>query len=406
MRSAALMTLWAPLILTACSMGGTVPPAEPTPTEGVEECGQPSGSPELPTDLPAASAAGQVAAYLNDGGSVSALSAWAEERARLVEMFQGKVLAEADFDGDTRLDIALVTPAEPFEWLSIILLCRAGRYELAHFVREGPEWRALVVHRAHDLDADGRADLLVGRWTCGAHTCFDQLQVLMWRDEGFENRFSGASDDLPYPDIGVRDPVGGGSNPIVVTGTGIGSVGAGPYRPRERVWDWDAAVDLYQVSEDRLLPAEYRVHALHDADQAYRERDMAAARELYQRVMEDGSLLDWEESGVRGMELAGYARFRMVLVSLIQGDVSGAELSYNELRDSHPAGSAGAGFAQMGAVFWEVWEATGKIEAACAAARAFADAQPELVLRPLDYGYANPTYTAEDICPWVEAGGS
>ena len=406
MRSATRVTLWAPLILTACSMGATVPPAEPTATAGLEECGQPSGNPELPPDLPAESAAGHVAAYLNDGGSVSSLSAWAEERAQLGEMFQGKTLAEADFDGDMRLDIALVATAEPFEWVWIILLCRAGRYVPAHVVREGPEWRALVVHRAQDLDADDRADLLVGRWTCGAHTCFDQLQVLMWRDEGFENRLSGASDDLPYPDIGVRDPVGDGSHPIVVTGTAIGSVGAGPYRPRERVWRWDAAADLYRVSEDRLLPAEYRVHVLHDADRAYREGDAAAARELYLRVIEDGSLLDWEESGARRMELAGYARFRMVLVSLIQGDASSAERAYDELRGSHPAGSPGAGFAEMGAVFWEVWEETGKIEAGCAAARAFADAQPELVLQPLDYGYANPAYTAEDLCPLVERGGS
>jgi hypothetical protein len=38
---------------------------------------------------------------------------------------------------------------------------------------------------------------------------------------------------------------------------------------------------------------------------------------------------------------------------------------------------------------------------ACAAVASFARENADAVLAPLDFGYANRTYTAEDICPII-----
>ena len=53
----------------------------------------------------------------------------------------------------------------------------------------------------------------------------------------------------------------------------------------------------------------------------------------------------------------------------------------------------------MGAAFWEEFSASQDFEAACRAAQPEAPISPIGDLAPLDYGYSNPSYTPEMMCP-------
>ncbi len=55
-------------------------------------------------------------------------------------------------------------------------------------------------------------------------------------------------------------------------------------------------------------------------------------------------------------------------------------------------------FTEMAEWFLEAFQ-TGGEAAACEAARGYADANEEDILAPLYFGYGNPTYEPEDICP-------
>jgi hypothetical protein len=90
-----------------------------------------------------------------------------------------------------------------------------------------------------DLDADGRADLVDSSEVCGAHTCFETARIRSWDGSAFANRLEGTTQERPYPEIDIQDPEGDGIFQLEVTGTGFGSVGAGPSPGITWIWTFD-----------------------------------------------------------------------------------------------------------------------------------------------------------------------
>ncbi len=354
-----------------------------------------------PADL-----AANLAAFLNAGGTPEALAAQLQTAGRSARA--GLPLAQADVNGDGLLDLAVPVPeagsdAPAAPGTLFVFICDANRYRLAYASPPSADHGLPVLHAAQDLNADGAADLLVGRSLCGAHTCFEAVEVLVWRGATLENRLQGTSDDLPYPTVEVRAGPDG-SPEVNVTGTGLGSAGAGPYRARTRVWAWDPVRQAFAVTGEVEAPAHFRIHVLLDADQAARAGDWAKAVALYYQVITDNSLADWVDPAAERANLAAYATFRTLLARLAQGDLGDAQVDYGLLQNGYPAGAPGGGFSELGSAFWKEYELSGDAGRACAAARAFAVSHPDQVLRPLYFGYANPTYSAADLCPIAGLG--
>jgi hypothetical protein len=145
-----------------------------------------------------------------------------------------------------------------------------------------------------------------------------------------------------------------------------------------------------------LEPPRYRIHALHDGDDAFRRGELETALDLYDRVVSDEELLDWPAPGDRRAELAAYASFRRVLAYLVEdaSDRAQAELAGRQT-DSSPTGSA---FAELARRLLAAY-ANGALDGACAAAAPFIAENAGALLTPLDFGYENRSYTAADICP-------
>jgi hypothetical protein len=339
--------------------------------------------------------------YLNSGADFSTLVSILENTERLPVDSQGWVVD--DFTGDYLNDMAitLINPESEFilpEGTLIFGQCQEDHYEIVFQSPERSGWSAPVIFFSNDLNGDQVSDLLIGRQSCGAHTCFTQLEALVWSGYTLENRLQGTSDDMPSPNIEVNPE----TKEITVTAEGIGSVGAGPYRRFIRKWTWDEAQEAFLPSTDTYLPSNYRIHTLHDADQAAQDGDYEEAIELYKAVIEDDELQDYMEPAVERPQLAAYASFRLMLTYLLMNEISQAETTHSLIMTDYPAGSLASDFARMADAFWNDYQSSGDIGSACLVAQSFADSNPETILETLYYGYANPIYEARDICPFTD----
>jgi len=374
----------------------SAPSAIPTRASAAAPCPVPPGStpqPAIPTILD----------YLNAGGAPDGLGVALETEG--LAPLEGPTFLAADLTGDGLEDLAfayLIPPdaeAAP-GGVIVIFECIGQAYRPAFQETTEDASETPALHFAQDLTGDGAADLVAAHRICGAHTCFEQVSVLVWDGASFTNRLQGASDDLPYPEVEIVGPDEQGGTSLSVTGTSIASVGAGPYRQRTRAWSWDAAAQALVPGADVLLPSDFRIHALLDADQAALAGDYAEAQALYYRVVTDETLQDIEFSPSPRDNLIAYAMFRKVITYVLMSDLGDAQVAYGILQNSYPAGAPGHAYAELATAFWDVYSASEDLPAACVAAQAHAAAHPSDILGPLYYGYANPTYTEADICPF------
>lgn len=392
-------------VLTAC--GVPKPVSVPTATPPTNASQVPSSTPILsapvePLCVPAQahepfSAASfaeypqAILEYLNSGGEVDTLNTDHSH-------------AEAgDLTGDGMDDVIVAATAPDSEAIPplgtlLVYNCQNEQYVLTFdLTPDSAYYGGPAIHAVQDMNADGRAEAVVSTSTCGAHTCFEQEQILAWNGTTYENRLEGATDDLPYPDVQIRD-TGGGIYALEVTGTGFGSVGAGPYRTRTRTWSYDPASRHWQMSGERLEPPVYRIHALHDADAALKAGNYETAIALYQRVINDQTLLDWGDSPVEQADLGAYARFKLIVLYTQTGQPAEAERYFSELK-AGPAAGSWRDYTEMADTYLQGAAIAGH---GCPAVRYFAETHADQILSPLSsmaFGYSNPDYTPEDVCP-------
>lgn len=383
---------------------GTPMPPTPTPRTGPPQaCAVPDAGPPTPDLTHPHTQARTLNNYLNAGGSPDALAQFASDQ-HLLPM-NGPAMVKLDLNGDGWLDLAysLIDPAasqiQPPGSL-YVFLCQKSSYQLVYTSAPVPEHGAPELLAAQDLNGDHLDDLLFDFPNCGAHTCFAQIQVLTWYHGQAQVRLQGQSDDLPSPVIKVEPASAAGGLPrITVTGTGVNSVGAGPYRQRMRTWTWDSASGDFTPSGEVELPAVYRIHVVYDAEQAAAQGDVADAAQLFQTVIHSNQLKAWMDAATERPVLSAYAEFRLVVLYTRAGQIDQAQSAYEALQMDYPSGKLGSAYAQMGQTFWSLFQSNGNVNTACRAAQDFAAAHTDTILQPLYFGYANKTYTPSDICP-------
>jgi hypothetical protein len=381
-------------------------PAEPTtlpitPTLAPESgCPIPPSSPPMPDLGSSFLWASELQDYLNNGGLIEPLANVLASQFSLNSSKAG--IVRQDLTGDSLEDLTVVLYAagegpQPAGSL-LIFHCDKDHYQLAYSSAPGQNLGPPMLISIQDLNADGVAELLFTRETCGAHTCFKQVEVLRWDRSRFANIFEGRSDDMPSPSIAIVGPVSNGTYHIEITAQGIGSVGAGPFRQFTRIWSWSTQQSRFVVEGEQLTPPTFRIHMLHDADDAASAGNLEAALVMYQRVREDGSLDDWIKGEAGHSELAAFAIYRQITIDVSLGRVQEAEEAMQSLQEGNPDGSPGYGMRLLAEAYWQAYTETQDPQAACASAQRFAEQHPTEVLEPLQYGYANRTYTPADVC--------
>lgn len=325
--------------------------------------------------------------FLNSGGSVDVL---AEQLA--TPLFTNGARS-ADFNGDGKRDvIAAVYAARSEDQLAadfgfFFFFCANGEYEIRQSLVQENTSGDLRIYDATDMNNDGAAEALIAFQTCGAHTCFEDLRLLMWNGQSFNSVLTGRTDDLPYPAFEWKYDQGIMS--LIETGGSYGSVGAGPTRQHLRKWSYDPASRTWIVSAENDLPSNYRIHLLLDADRMFAQSKIADAIPMYQRVAEDMTLLDWGDPASEQINLGAYARFRMIVayVSLGQNDL--AQQTFDAMSTSIAADRPEHVFVEMAQLYMQ--------DKSCGAVESLATDRNAASL--LFFGYANAEYTAQDLCP-------
>ena len=388
------------LLLTTREVPAVTPSPTPTtvPTPTPDPCPprQDIAVPDRPAgDFPTSHVAA-LRDYLAAGGDPSTLlellSAW-EALAP-----EGGTPRQADLTGDGATEIAVVfidplAESFPPEGVLAVYACRAGSVETLYTYTPG-EYFYLYLLGVEDLTADGLAELTFADVTCGAHTCWHTVHVWSWTGSDFQERVGG-NFTMPYPDFFLRE------GQIKGRSQGMGSVGAGPQRVYTETWAWNGSVITYTSAE--LGPPTFRYHAFLDGEDALLAEEYATAFDLYLRVLDDESLTPWAayyDAHEERLWLAALARWRLLTLGLELGNHPDAELQYERLQADFPPGIPGAAVAQLAQHFWEEYLGTGNVAYGCLEAVNAPEA-PEVLDFLNSFGYANPPYAAEKLCPFL-----
>jgi hypothetical protein len=242
-----------------------------------------------------------------------------------------------------------------------------------------------------------RNDLVYFIQTCNISSCYKEAKILTW------NSVVGVFEELNNGQIvaingriSILDVDADGVLELTAQINPPGTTAAGPPRSVLDVWDWTGVDYVLAVREDE--GPRYRIHAVYDADDLLAEGDFRGALNAYARLRDNGSLESWTVASETDV-LRAYAAFRIMAIYARLGN-GRAEDWLSILQGENPPGSAGYGFAQMGASFMENFRATNDARAACAQAAGVAAAQPGVLSALNSYGYANRSYAVGDICPF------
>ena len=389
---------------------GTTPATENTlvpPTElpSSLSCPIPLGAPPLPEFASPNDWAMDILSYINQGGSITA---FLEALPSLGQNDpKGQIAIMADLNGDRFEDLAITLAEQhqdllPGESALLIYLCNQDQYRLVYATSSLPDSDRLHLNEVRDLTGDGVPEILVMQEFCGAHTCSQAWEVLHWQSDHIENILEGRSDDLPSPIIEISGPLSDGSMTLAITGQGVLSVGAGPSRPMTRVWQWSAPDAQFVIMGEQLTAPTFRIHAVHDADQAALIGEFNDALSYYNRTIEDPDLDDYPYGEEGRAQLSAYALFRTMLLWLERGDLTQAEATLIFLQAAYSPDGVGGGYRTIADEVWQAYQAQPDLKHACQIAQIYAQSHIEEILDPLNYGYANKQYVAADICPYTQ----
>lgn len=342
--------------------------------------------------------------FLNSGGSTQELDQ---------ELYSAGVanqpLSVATFDlTDKSIDEVVISIIDPQSntivprGTFLIYVCQEDGYRLQHR-QDSPDNRgAYGIRYLQDLNSDGLGEVVTSSPNCGAHTCFEDVQVLSWREDDIANLLVENTDELPSPDIRIIDPDADGIFDIEIGSGGFNSVGAGPNRTKIRRWVYNSATTSWDSYEDIPGISFYRIHVLHDAEDAAQVENYDQALIDYGRVVYDPNLVDWQDPEQEIANLSAYSRYKIAVLHLIQGDDDRAAITFELLEKNYASQGFGYMYAELATLFRESYELEGLVRA-CEIAQEFAQNHSEEILSPLGskiYGYANRDYFPKDICPW------
>jgi hypothetical protein len=322
----------------------------------------------------------------------------------------------------------------------VIYKCNHGDYEniLQWLVDASVQY--IQIDSIQDMNMDGIPEVVVSLAACSGTGCI-AIKIFEW--DGLEmknlvvvsNYNPATNTNITYDNMGMDSPEnksivdvnGDGMLELVLTG-GMGICCTSDQVAMRRlvdIYSWNGtAFDIY---ENGFAEPEYRFQAVQDADREALHGRWDKAFSLYQDVI--SSDLDWwspERKKDMGTKmdalwfnqptpgslilkdeteyprLAAYAYYRMIILHTFLGETEAAQIKYATLQEKFPADSPGHPYVEMATGFWNEYQSSGKMYNACAAAIAYADAHPEILI-PLgsDYhGAQSHHYQPADVCPF------
>jgi hypothetical protein len=202
-----------------------------------------------------------------------------------------------------------------------------------------------------------------------------------------------------------------------------------PPREQVHVFMWNGS--FFVAQPEIFNPPVYRFQAIQDGDINVLSGKYNAALLLYSQAIYDEMLKSWSPQDQIFMQekfqaqqygyptptpipstepldpteyprLAAYAYYRMLILHTFLGEMDSAQVKYATLQEKFPSDSPGHPYVEMATDFWNAYQSSGRMYDACAAAIAYADAHPEILV-PLGsnyHGAQSHQYQPADVCPF------
>lgn len=355
-----------------------------------------------PDDFAAYPAA--IGAYLSEGGPTAVL----ESELRLwgaVTDQGGVVQDDTDLTGDGVEEI-LITLFNPFTYNPDAILnagqllvygCDNGGYRLLYSTPNSPGLALPVLHRVGDMNGDVKAELVFDIQSCSRTACIREGNVLTWNPvTGVFEQLNNATIMAVNGRLGVVDIDNDGILELTAASNPPSDIASGPQRSVVDIWDWTGK--NYVAAIRQPADPRYRVHALQDAEAALQQQSWQRALTGFRDVRNNEAYLSWTIPGEEQI-LRAFATYRLVTIYARLRD-GRAESALQTLLSESPEGTPGAVYAAMGQAFMDNFRATSNVTTACQAALTVATTRTEALATLNSYGYANPVYSLNDLCPF------
>ncbi|MBW7881593.1 MAG: LysM peptidoglycan-binding domain-containing protein [Caldilineaceae bacterium] len=366
-------------------------PAEATP-EAIEEPG-----PYCPEALAAYPA--QLAEMAKAPDGTDAVLAFLSECEALDE----NNVRQADWTGDGVDDLAVVvvnpqSDAAMPETDLLLFTSTGDGFAMSYRARAAGK---VTILATDDINDDGQPDVVWVDTTCGASTCFDAVSVRSWDGTAWRN-WTERTVTMAYAEVSLDDvrPEGQGKE-IILEGGVYGSVGAGPQRSRTEVWSSveGAPYALQDTTYERTNCLYFKVLDAGEALERFAEIGLVQAREMYNEAVTNRNLVKCWQHENELEELRSFSLFRLAVINAYAGSPEEAAESIAQLQDAYPDSI----YTAMGETWLDAYERSGNdVATACAAVTRFAQSNPATYESLSDYGYGNPTITAEELCPILD----
>ena len=361
----------------------------------------PAGLGRTLTDLfgiPASNRYGQLSAFLADCGA------------------ELKTLSSADLNADRVNDSVLVyTPADtengaqpssttrrgdgPSASLGdqqqLAILSGGKAYSLSFATTANGTIELLATQ---DINGDNRKDVVWTDTVCGSNTCFLTVHVRSWDGVAWRDWTKGTITMASANVSLISGSQEGMSREIRLTGGEYTDADAGPQRARTAIWTSTGGAP-FALSGESLAPSGCLYHAVLDANQALvDEQYLEKAQWLYTEAVENRQLNACWKRPNELSELRSFALFRLALTLGYQDQPQQAAEQVQRLQTQF-GNQVYAGVARR---WLNAYQQSGDPQTACKSLRIFAAVTPGVVDILADYGYANPTFAAEEVCPLLE----
>jgi tetratricopeptide (TPR) repeat protein len=382
---------------TATGQAAALPPptatATPQPTAPAEESPTPVPLAERPGDFE--QYGGTILTYLNDSqGDEDGLRAMLEKWEALRHVTD-LLRVDVNDDGAGELVMVVVDPSPDYginlRGDVLVVDKDEQRYSVAYSAAGESLLLDPALIEIDDLNGDGHTEMAFSSTSCGAHTCYTTVYIVA-SGTGTYQDLTGGGIEMSYVEPSFVDWDGDGVRELMMYGGTIGSVGAGPQRERTEVYRWDGTA--YVLSETVYDYSNYLYFKVLDANQALMDGNYEEAVALYREAIDNPNLDVWMEEGERD-ELAAFSRYRLTLTYLLLGEAASAQATRDELLGAQPDNI----YALVVSVLWNSYESDADLKVACEQVGELAAAHPETVGVLADYGYGNPTFTPEEVCP-------
>lgn len=345
-------------------------------------------------------------AYLAQGGATANLLTILRNASSINDQWGGVFSIDLSGDGEPETVVSLIDPfsadqATGPSGMLLIYGCE-NRQATLWYSNLAPQPAPLprIVQTGNFIAAPRGNQVAVQTSTCGASTCFEKLDVLGWNGQTIVSLLA---EPLELPSGQYQLVQTDADTPIEIQAQkgAMGSIGAGPQRTEKQLWDWNGT--QYVKAKIEPSPVEYRIHAIYEGDDALGAGDYQKAIDWYSRAFTDDALKDWlTEVGYDKAHdrdtLKAYARFRLLLIGMLRGDANAID-QLNALTVEYPEGSPVHQTQQMAQLLWDKYQATQNWAETCTVVNLFASEEYEIVDDLALFGYANRTYTSDDMCP-------